>query len=250
MNTQNTLEQMQKLNLYGMIKQYEAILGHPIHEHPESHTLLGMLTEAETQYRSHKRTTRNLSRSKLRYNALPEQIHCGSERGISKEQLLQLCDGTYIEKGETVLISGSTGTGKSFLACALGRQACLNDYSTLYFSMSRFIETISAARLDGTYVKLVNQIARAPLLILDDFGLNPLDHKIRLTLLEMKEFERLSFINNLQLKMHTSMCSGCRDYMKQSKLINELLNKSRSTSVVVENTEELEEPNTKKLTRL
>ncbi|MEJ7736109.1 MAG: IS21-like element helper ATPase IstB [Chitinophagaceae bacterium] len=187
MNTQNTLEQMQKLNLYGMIKQYEAILGHPIHEHPESHTLLGMLTEAETQYRSHKRTTRNLSRSKLRYNALPEQIHCGSERGISKEQLLQLCDGTYIEKGETVLISGSTGTGKSFLACALGRQACLNDYSTLYFSMSRFIETISAARLDGTYVKLVNQIARAPLLILDDFGLNPLDHKIRLTLLDILE---------------------------------------------------------------
>ncbi|MEJ7736795.1 MAG: IS21-like element helper ATPase IstB [Chitinophagaceae bacterium] len=187
MNTQNTLEQMQKLNLCGMIKQYEAILGHPIHEHPESHTLLAMLTEAETQYRSHKRTTRNLSRSKLRYNALPEQIHCGSERGISKEQLLQLCDGTYIEKGETVLISGSTGTGKSFLACALGRQACLNDYGTVYFSMSRFIETISAARLDGTYVKLVNQIARAPLLILDDFGLNPLDHKIRLTLLDILE---------------------------------------------------------------
>lgn len=69
-------------------------------------------------------------------------------------------------------------------------------------------------------------------------------------LMEMKEFERLSFINNLQLKMHTSMCSGCRDYMKQSKLINELLSKSRSTSIVVENTEELEEPNTKKLTRL
>jgi hypothetical protein len=69
-------------------------------------------------------------------------------------------------------------------------------------------------------------------------------------LMDMKEFETLSFINNLQLKMHTSMCSGCRDYMKQSKLLNQLLNKSRSTSVVVENTKELEEPNTKKLTRL
>ncbi len=69
-------------------------------------------------------------------------------------------------------------------------------------------------------------------------------------LMDMKEFETLSFINNLQLKMHTSLCSGCRDYMKQSKLINQLLNKSRSTSVVVENTKELEEPNTKKLTRL
>ncbi len=69
-------------------------------------------------------------------------------------------------------------------------------------------------------------------------------------LMDMMEFETPSFINNLQLKMHTSMCSGCRDYMKQSKLINELLNKSRSTSVVVENTKELEEPNSTKLTRL
>ena len=137
--------------------------------------------------RSYKRTTRNLSRSKLRYNALPEQIHCSADRGLTKEQLLQLCEGTYIEKGENILISGSTGTGKSFLACALGRQACMIDYGTLYYSMSRFIEALSASRLDGTYIKWVNQIARTPLLILDDFGLNPLDHKIRLTLLDVLE---------------------------------------------------------------
>jgi DNA replication protein DnaC len=187
MNTQNTVEQMQKLNLYGMVKRYELVLDLPIHEQPESHTLLATLAEAEIQYRSQKRTIRNLSRSKLRYNALPEQIHCGPDRGLSKEQLLQLCEGSYIEKGENILITGSTGCGKSYLACALGRQACLIDYGTLYYSMSRFIETLSAARLDGTYVKWVNQIARTPLLILDDFGLNPLDHKIRLTLLDVLE---------------------------------------------------------------
>lgn len=187
MNTQNTLEQMGELNLYGMAKRYKLVLELPIHEQPEPHTLLANLAEAEIQYRSYKRTTRNLSRSKLRYNALPEQIHCSADRGLTKEQLLQLCEGTYIEKGENILISGSTGTGKSFLACALGRQACMIDYGTLYYSMSRFIETLSASRLDGTYVKWVNQIARTPLLILDDFGLNPLDHKIRLTLLDVLE---------------------------------------------------------------
>jgi DNA replication protein DnaC len=187
MNTQNTVEQMQQLNLQGMVKRYEIILALPIHEQPEPHTLLATLAEAEIQYRSHKRTNRNLSRSKLRYNALPEQVHCSAERGLSKEQLLQLCEGDYIAKGENILITASTGCGKSFLACALGRQACLTDYSTLYYSMSRFIETLSAARLDGTYVKWVNQIARTPLLILEDFGLNPLDHKIRLSLLDILE---------------------------------------------------------------
>jgi len=104
MNTQNTVEQMQQLNLQGMVKRYEIVLALPIHEQPESHTLMATLTEAEIQYRSHKRTNRNLSRSKLRYNALPEQVHCSVERGLSKEQLLQLCEGDYIAR-EIIFLS-------------------------------------------------------------------------------------------------------------------------------------------------
>ena len=73
------------------------------------------------------------------------------------------------------------------MACALGRQACMIDYATRYYSMSRFIEALSASRLEGTYVKWVNQLARTHLLILDDFGLYPLDHRIRLTLLDVLE---------------------------------------------------------------
>jgi DNA replication protein DnaC len=187
MNTKSTVEQMEEMKLFGMSRRYETILGLPIHEHTEPHAMVAMLTESELQYRSHKRTTRNLGRSKLRYNALPEQIHCSADRGLSKEQLLMLCDGSYIERGENILINGATGCGKSFLACALGRQACLTDARTLYYTMSRFIEAMSSARLDGTYARWMSKVAKTHLLIIDDFGISPLDNNIRLTLLDILE---------------------------------------------------------------
>ncbi|WP_218917234.1 ATP-binding protein [Niabella ginsenosidivorans] len=116
-----------------------------------------------------------------------EQINCSGQRGITKEQLAIFCDGTFIDKNENLLISGATGCGKSYLACAIGRQACMLGYRTIYFSMNRFIEALSSARLDGSYIKLLNQIAKTPLLIFDDFGLQPLTHDMRITLLQILE---------------------------------------------------------------
>lgn len=145
------MEQLQELKLNGMAKLYQAVLEQPIHQQPETHTLLAMLTDAETQFRLQQRTHLYLRLSKLRYHALPEQVQTSPERGLTKEQLIQLCDGMFIEKAESVLISGSTGCGKSYLACALGRQACTLGHRTLYFSMNRFIEALANARLDGSY---------------------------------------------------------------------------------------------------
>jgi len=102
-----------------------------------------------------------------------EEIICSPERGITKETLLQLGEGHYLEKGQNLLIHGQTGTGKSFLACALGRSACLMGYKTLYLSMNKFLETIAQSRIDGTYLKLIKQLTAKKLVILDDFGLKP-----------------------------------------------------------------------------
>ncbi len=107
---------------------------------------------------------------------MPEQVKTTAGRGITREQLLLLCDGSFIEKGENILITGATGCGKSYLACALGRQSCMLGYRTLYFAMNRLIEALAGAKLQGTYIRWLNQIAGTPLLILDDFGLQPLDH--------------------------------------------------------------------------
>jgi DNA replication protein DnaC len=187
MNAQSTVEQMQHLKLFGMAKLYQAVVDQPVHQHPEAHAMMGMLADAETQYRLAQRTQLFLRLSKLRYSTMPEQVKTTAGRGITKEQLLQYCDGTFIDKGENILITGSTGCGKSYLACALGRQACMLGYRTIYFAMNRFIEALAAARLEGTYIRWLNQIAKTPLLILDDFGLQPLDHHMKLALLQIME---------------------------------------------------------------
>lgn len=187
MNTQSTLEQLRQLKLYGMAGCYQAVLEQPLHQQPEPHLLLGMLTETEIQHRQMARTELYLRLSKLRYHALPEQVNCSPERGLLSEQLIQLCDGLFIQQGDNVLITGATGCGKSFLACALGRKACMLGFRTLYYSMNRFLEALGAARLDGSYIKWLNMMAKTPLLILDDFGLKPLDPDSRLTLLQIME---------------------------------------------------------------
>jgi DNA replication protein DnaC len=204
MDQQSTLEQLQELKLTGMAKRYEAIMHQSVHQQPEPHTIIGLLAEAEAGYRVHQRTQLYLRLAKLRYNATPEQINCTPGRGITKDILSTLSDGTFIEKSENLLITGATGCGKSYFACAMGRNACLLGHRTLYYSMNRFIEALAAARLDGTYIRWLNMIAKTPLLILDDFGLQPLNQDMRLTLLQILEdrFAKGSTIVTSQLPVN------------------------------------------------
>jgi DNA replication protein DnaC len=187
MNTQKTVEQLKSLKLSGMARRYEAALDLPLHQQQDAHELIAMITQAEVEYREHARTQKYLKASKLRYHALPEEILCNADRGITREQVMRLCEGMFIEKGENVLITGATGCGKSFLACALGRSACLLGYRTQYFSMNKFLDALAQSRLDGTYPKWIRGVSSNRLLILDDFGLKPLNNDARMALLDILE---------------------------------------------------------------
>jgi DNA replication protein DnaC len=187
MNTTETLQQLHQLKLIGMAASYKAQLELPLHQQLEAHDMMAQLVQSELLSRNNQRTSYYLKLAKLRLPATPEQIECSPSRNLTKQQLIVLLEGHYIEQGEPILITGSTGSGKSFLACALGHQACTQGYRVMYLNMNRFIEKITLAKLDGSYLKLLNALERVPLIIIDDFGLTPLDHQMKLALLQILE---------------------------------------------------------------
>lgn len=187
MNTTQTLEQMQQLRLKGMFQAYKSQLELPMNQQLEGHELIGHLIQSEQLNRYNEKTAYYLKLAKLRLPATVEQIECSASRNLSKQQLATLSEGTYLGNGENILITGATGCGKSFLACALGHQACLQGYKTTYLNMNRLIEKVTLSKLDGSYIKLLNHLEKQTLIILDDFGLQPLSQEIRLTLLQLLE---------------------------------------------------------------
>ena len=136
-----SLDMFRQMKLTGMADAYQAVLSLPINNHPEAHDLIAQLIDAEFQYRTDRRTKMFLRLSKLRYQASIQDIECNEKRNLSKDTLAFLADCNFINRAENVLITGATGCGKSYLACALGDNACLHGYRTLYFNLySIFID--------------------------------------------------------------------------------------------------------------
>lgn len=196
-----SIESMKLMKLEGMVSAYEAILSLPINQQPDAHELIARLIDAEQQHRSVKRMNMFLRLSKLRYQATIQDIDCSEKRNLTKEKIMILADCSYLDRGENVLITGSTGCGKSYLACALGNHACVKGYRTLYFNMNRFTEQIALAQTDGTTIKWLDRLRKAKLIILDDFGLQPIAHSVKLLLLQILEdrYENASTIICSQL---------------------------------------------------
>jgi DNA replication protein DnaC len=181
------LEKMKDLRLSGMYQMWHSLTQSHRHLELDLQEGLELLLQAEEENRQAKRLERLRKAAGFRYQASLEEIDFGSNRGLDKSTILSLGDGQFIEKGACILITGATGTGKSFIASALGHQACSLGYKTLYFNMQKLMEKLKIARAEGTYMKLTSKISKHALLILDDFGLQKLNHQQRLDLLEIIE---------------------------------------------------------------
>lgn len=187
MNTTQTIEQMRELRLTGMLQSYQAQMELSINHQLEGHELIAHLVEAEKLSRSNTRLVTLLHAAKLRYHVIPESIECSTARNLTKGQWSILLEGTFIEQGENVLITGSTGCGKSTLACSLGYRACMLGIKTRYFNLTRLVEAILMSKTEGSYLKFLNQLEKISLIIIDDFGLQALNKNTKLALLQIME---------------------------------------------------------------
>jgi DNA replication protein DnaC len=184
---ETTLTKMRQMKLFGMYGAFKSAIETG---KTDSYTLdefVGHITEAEWDDRQNRKISRTVSNARFRYKAAIEGITYDPSRNIDKNKIIRLAECDYINKAENILITGSTGVGKSYIASALGHQACIEGYRVMYFNMDKLVSRLKMAKADGSYLKEIAKIERQHLVILDDFGLQQMDNQSRLMLLEIIE---------------------------------------------------------------
>jgi DNA replication protein DnaC len=183
-----TLERLQALRLLAMATAWDEQQRHPDIQSMTFDERFALLVEAEWVARETKRVGRALKEAKLRLSqACIEGVECNARRDLDKAVLRQLATCRWIEEHHSVLISGATGTGKTYLACALAHQACRNGHRAAYRRAPRLFDELRLARADGTFPRVLARFARLDLLVLDDFAIAPISDTERRDLLEVLE---------------------------------------------------------------
>lgn len=170
-----------------MQRSYQSMLDSNQHHVLTHDDLINILIQSEWEDRENKKIGRHLRLAKFRYGASIEELDFTKSRGLDKTQVMRLADSSFILKKENVLITGATGVGKSYLASALGHQACQAGYKTLYFNTQKLFTRLKMLQADGSFAREISKIEKYDLLILDDFGLECLDNTSRMFLLEIIE---------------------------------------------------------------
>ena len=184
-NNQATLHKLDQMRLHGMARALRTALDSSAQWTADE--LLAHLVDAEWDDRHARRLQRLLKAARFRYPAAIEEVDFSLSRNLDRNQLLRLADCRWLHHHQDLIITGKCGSGKSYLASALGHQACLRGFRVGYHASSRLFAELRLAKADGSYVRELEKIKKQALVIIDDFALEPLDAHARLALLEMLE---------------------------------------------------------------
>jgi len=178
---------MRQMKFFGMVRAFRTSIENGSMIQLTGDEMVSMLIDAEWDDRNNRRIERQMRNAKFRYKANIEQLHFDIDRNLDKNQFMRMAECTFIGRKENLLITGSTGIGKSFIASAIGNQACTLGFKVLYANTTKLFTRLKMAKADGSYIREVAKIERQDLLILDDFGLQPLDASNRSELMEIIE---------------------------------------------------------------
>lgn len=201
MLTHPTLEKLEALRLFGMLTALNEQRQMPECTQLCFEERLGLLVDRETTARADRRLALRLKQARLRQSAAPEDVDLRHPRGIDRAQFAALVSCKWIKDRDNLLLTGPTGVGKSYLACALAQKACREGYSVLYTRTNRLLQELAIAKADGTYNRRLAALARQDLLVMDDWGMAPLGDGQRRDLLEILDdrYDRHSTLIAAQL---------------------------------------------------
>jgi DNA replication protein DnaC len=187
MNHTVTMQKLEEMRFTGFVRAYREMTETNLNKEFTTDEVIAHLVQAEWDDRYNRRLQRLITNARFRYRASFEEIDFSAKRNLDKNQLLRLSSCDWITKNQNVILTGSTGSGKSWIASALGHLGCQQGYKVLYKNCIKLFDELKIAKADGSYFKEINKIEKTDLLILDDFGLKPLDGNQRLMLLEIIE---------------------------------------------------------------
>lgn len=182
-----TLDKMRKMKLLGMYRTFKTNLETEQGETYTTDEIIAHLIDAEWDERQNRNIEHKIKNARFRYKAALEDLHYNTDRNIDKNQVMRFADCDFIDKAESILITGSTGIGKSYIASALGYHACSLGYRVAYHNVPKLFAKLKMSKADGSYLKEIAKIERQHLLILDDFGIQPFDVQSRTALMEIIE---------------------------------------------------------------
>ena len=187
MLNQQTIEKLHALKLIGMAEAFQDQLSQPDIGRLSCEERFGLIIDRQWTWKEDCRMQRYLKQAKLKLNACVEDIDYKAPRGIDQSVMMRLISCDWIKQHQNIIITGPTGAGKTFLACALANKACREGYRTFYIRSPKLYYELAVSRGDGSYGQLINRLARTQILVIDDLGLAPMTDSERRDLLEVIE---------------------------------------------------------------